>query len=186
MINGEGWLKGGVQCELTIVPVENYGRNTPYSLPVNPSPNLANDHAIQLYPSTCFFEGTVLSEGRGTAMPFEVYGHPDLLSDFSFTPEAIEGVAANPKFKGVLCFGSDLRSFNPPAWNQIFLEFILEAYEAFPDKDNFFLPYFETLVGTASLRQQIIAGYDVQKIRSGWQKDLDAFMEIRSKYLIYR
>ena len=185
MINGEGWLSGGVQCELTIVPCEHYKRDMTYSLPVRPSPNLANDHAIQLYPSTCFFEGTVLSEGRGTAMPFEVYGHPKMNSSFSFTPLAIEGVAENPKFKGERCFGTDLRGFIPGE-DRIFLEFLLEAYAAYPDKGIFFIPYFEKLAGTADLRWQIEAGYDQSQIRASWQDGINNFLEKREQYLIYK
>lgn len=186
MINGEGWLSSGINCDLTIVPVDHYSRQTPYSLPVRPSPNLANDHAILLYPSTCFIEGTVLSEGRGTTMPFEVYGHPQLESDFSFTPVAIDGVAEHPKFKDELCYGADLRDFTPPAWDQIFLKFLLDAYEAYPDKEGFFIPYFETLAGTATLRQQIVDGFSADQIRSSWQKDMESFLELREKYLIYQ
>lgn len=186
MINGEGWLNEGIRCELTVVPCEGYSRDMSYSLPVRPSPNLANDHAILLYPSTCFFEGTVLSEGRGTAMPFEVYGHPEMNGSFSFTPVAIEGVAANPKFEGELCFGTDLRDFFPgEGWNRLFLEFLVDAYASFPDKENFFTPYFEKLAGTASLRWQIEAGYDQQQIRESWKEGIDLFLEKREKYLIY-
>jgi uncharacterized protein YbbC (DUF1343 family) len=186
MINGEGWLCGGIQCDLTIVPCENYSHQSPCDLPVPPSPNLTNDHAIHLYPSTCFFEGTVLSEGRGTAMPFEVYGHPLLKGKFSFTPEAIEGVAANPKFEGIPCFGTDLREFSPgDGWNRLFPEFLLEAYESYPVKEDFFTPYFEKLAGTASLRLQIEAGWSQMEIRSSWQEGIEQYMGMRKKYLIY-
>lgn len=186
MINGEGWLSDGRKCELTVIPCKNYSHDLFYSLPVRPSPNLPNDHAIRLYPSTCFIEGTVLSEGRGTDMPFEVYGHPDMEGDFSFTPRVIEGVAENPKLKGELCFGADLRDFNPgEGWSRLFLEFLLDAYKAYPDKKNFFIPYFETLAGTAELRQQIEAGWDQSRIRASWQEGIERFLEKRQKYLIY-
>lgn len=186
MINGEGWLKGGLQCELNVVPCENYSHLSFYSLPVNPSPNLSNDHAILLYPSTCFFEGTVLSEGRGTTMPFEIYGHPDMEGDFAFTPLSIEGVAANPKFKGELCFGTDLRGYHPQeGWSRLFLEFLMDAYEAYPNKDDFFLPYFEKLAGTASLRKQIETAWTQQEIRASWQGGIEDFLKKRKKYLIY-
>lgn len=186
MINGEGWLSDGLQCELFVIPCTDYSHDKSYSLPVRPSPNLPNDHAIRLYPSTCFIEGTVLSEGRGTDMPFEVYGHPDMEGEFSFTPRVIEGVAENPKLKGELCFGADLRDFNPEeAWSRLFLEFLLDAYETFPDKENFFIPYFETLAGTADLRRQIEEGWDQARIRASWQEDRANFLEKREKYLIY-
>jgi uncharacterized protein YbbC (DUF1343 family) len=186
MINGEGWLSNGIKCELEVLTCINYTHSSTYSLPVTPSPNLSNDHAIRLYPSTCFFEGTVLSEGRGTAMPFEAYGHPDLEGDFSFTPVVIPGVSGNPKFKDQLCAGSDLRDFIPvQGWTKIHLEWLLDAYEKFPEKSEFFIPYFEKLAGTKMLRSQIEAGWDEEKIRAGWQEDLDRYLEKREAYLIY-
>jgi uncharacterized protein YbbC (DUF1343 family) len=186
MINGEGWLSKGVQCELTVIPCADYSRGQPYAMPVSPSPNLANDHAVLMYPSTCFFEGTVLSEGRGTDMPFEVYGHPELPGAFSYTPENIPGVARNPKFEGRLCHGSDLRDFNPEeGWTRIHLKFLLEAYEDFPRKEEFFTKYFNTLAGCDTLRMQIEAGWDEERIRASWQGELEQYKEKRSKYLIY-
>ncbi len=186
MINGEGWLQGGIRCDLTVIPCENYTHRTPYSLPVRPSPNLGNDHAIKLYPSTCFFEGTVLSEGRGTAMPFETYGHPQLDGGFSFTPLSIPGVASKPKFKGQVCYGEDLRDFIPEeGWNRIHLEFLLRAYQNFPEKGAFFTPYFEKLAGTALLRKQIEEGWSEDQIRESWRPDLEAFKALKKQYLIY-
>lgn len=186
MINGEGWLEGGLQCELSVIPCENYYHGLSVSLPVSPSPNLGNDHAIRLYPSTCFFEGTVLSEGRGTNMPFEVYGHPDLSSSFSFTPEEIPGVARNPKFQGQTCYGADLREQIPEeGWKQIQLQWVLEAYRAFPRKEEFFTSYFDKLAGTDALRIQIEAGWNEEQIRSSWREDLQKYQALRSNYLIY-
>lgn len=186
MINGEGWLSNGIKCELQVISCSNYTHDYSYSVPVQPSPNLPNDHAIRMYPSTCFFEGTVLSEGRGTPMPFEVYGHPKLQGDFSFTPRSIPGVSDNPKFRDQLCVGADLRDFVPSeGWTRLQLRWILEAYDAFPEKSEFFLPYFETLAGTALLREQIEAGWDEQRIRSSWQPGLNNYFKIRKKYLIY-
>ena len=186
MINGEGWLKGGQSCELTVIPCEAYYHGAPITLPVSPSPNLGNDHAIRMYPSTCFFEGTVISEGRGTDMPFEIYGHPGLQGDFRFTPVEIPGVARNPKFEGQLCFGADLRGFVPEeGWRQIHLHWLLEAYEAFPGKGDFFTHYFDKLAGTDALRIQIQAGWDEQQIRESWQGALEDYRARRSKYLIY-
>ncbi len=186
MINGEGWLAGGIQCDLTVIPCMGYRHGDPYSLPVRPSPNLANDHAILLYPTTCFFEGTVLSEGRGTPWPFEVYGHPDMTGAFSFTPVSIPGVSGFPRHKGELCFGEDLREFIPrEGWNRIQLHILLDAYRKFPEKELFFTDYFDTLAGTTALRSQIKAGWDETQIRSSWKADLDDYMGKREKYLIY-
>ncbi|MDF1575133.1 MAG: DUF1343 domain-containing protein [Bacteroidales bacterium] len=186
MINGEGWLNQGVRCDLTVIPCEGYVHGRPYSLPVRPSPNLPNEHAVWLYPSTCFFEGTVLSEGRGTDMPFEVYGHPELQGEFSFVPRSIPGVAGNPKFQGELCYGADLRSFSPEeGWTRIHLRFLLEAYEAFPRKKEFFTPYMDKLAGTDSLRKMIEAGWGEERIRATWEQDIEKYKLIRKKYLIY-
>jgi len=186
MINGEGWLKGGVQCKLTVIPCEDYSHGSYISLPVSPSPNLGNDHAVRMYPSTCFFEGTVLSEGRGTAMPFEVYGHPELTGSFSFTPEEIPGVARSPKFEGQTCYGADLRAKVPEeGWNRIQLQWLLEAYRAFPRKAEFFTSYFDKLAGTDALRIQVEAGWDEKQIRASWQDDLQKYKAKRSNYLIY-
>lgn len=186
MINGKFWLAGGIRCELTVIPCKNYQHGMAYSMPISPSPNLANDHAVLMYPSTCFFEGTVLSEGRGTSMPFEAYGHPDLSGDFSFTPLAIPGVARNPKFEGELCYGADLRDFTPEeGWTRVQLRWVLEAYQAFPRKEEFFTAYFNTLAGTDQLRKQIEAGWDEDRIRASWQEGLEKYELIRRKYLIY-
>jgi len=186
MINGEGWLNGGIKCRVSVIPCADYTRGQAYSMPVSPSPNLANDHAVLMYPSTCFFEGTVLSEGRGTEMPFEAYGHPDLPGTFSFTPVTIPGVARNPKFEGQLCYGRDLRPFTPEGgWTRLHLQWVLEAYEVFPQKEEFFTSYFNTLAGTDQLRKQIEAGWDESRISASWQEELEQYKEKRRKYVIY-
>ncbi|MEN8158147.1 MAG: DUF1343 domain-containing protein [Bacteroidota bacterium] len=186
MINGEGWLHGGVQCNLSVVRCNHYYHGKAYSLPVSPSPNLTRDHAIRLYPSTCFFEGTVVSEGRGTPTPFELYGHPDLEGAYSFTPVSVPGASRYPKLEGQHCSGEDLRSFIPEeGWDRLFLEFLLDAYHKYPHKEEFFIPFFEKLAGTADLRWQIEAGWDESKIRASWRPGLDNYMRKREKYLIY-
>ncbi len=186
MINGEGWLSGGISCDLTVIPCTHYYHGKPCSFPVSPSPNLTNDHAILMYPSTCFFEGTVISEGRGTPMPFEVFGHPELEGDFSFTPVSIPGVSEHPKFRDQLCHGADLRNFVPPGgWTKLHLQWLLDAYDAYPRKEEFFIPYFEKLSGTSALRKQIEAGWDESRIRKSWQKELERYLEKSRHYLIY-
>ncbi len=186
MINGEGWLQGGIACKLTVIPCRNYSTGTNYTMPVAPSPNLPTDHAIRLYPSTCFFEGTVISEGRGTPWPFEVYGHPDLEGEFSFTPERIPGISEYPKHDGFLCHGRDLRTFIPRGgWSRIRLEWLLDAYHQFPRREEFFKSYFEKLAGTARLREQIESGWDEERIRESWKPELDRYLRMREGYLIY-
>ena len=188
MINGEGWLGDGLKCRLTVIPCLHYDHNTLYELPVKPSPNLPNMNSIYLYPSTCFFEGTVISEGRGTDFPFEAFGHPDLgKGSFSYIPESKPGASMHPKLKGETCFGMDLRTLRniPPHEKKFSLAWLLFAYRNFPDKENFFIPYFELLAGTGDLRKQIMEGAEEEQIRETWAAGLAAFKRIRQKYLLY-
>jgi len=185
MINGEGWLGTAKKCNLEIIPVKNWAHRDSYSLPVRPSPNLPNNQAIKLYPSICLFEGTVISLGRGTQMPFQVIGHPDLKNmPFQFTPVSIEGMSKNPPLENKLCYGIDLRS--APVKAQLDLSYLIQFYQAFPDKEQFFNNYFEKLAGTIALREQIKQGMSEEQIRETWQNGLDAFKLRREKYLIYK
>jgi uncharacterized protein YbbC (DUF1343 family) len=182
MINGQGWINGN--CVLEVIPLQHWKHSDTYSLPHKPSPNLPNDHAIRLYPSTCLFEGTVISVGRGTQMPFEVVGHPDLKNmPFSFTPVSIEGMSKNPPFENKVCYGLDLQKIS--AKKQLDLSYLIQLYQAYPDKEKFFIPYFEKLVGTSLLREQIKSGMSEAAIRKTWEADLKTFMDIRKKYLLY-
>lgn len=186
MINGQAWLKNGIKCKLTVIPVQNYRHNTPYTLPIKPSPNLPNDKAINLYPSLCFFEGTFVSAGRGTDMQFQIFGAPQLPSKyfpFSFTPKSNEG-ATNPKFKGEQCNGLDLR--NTEQLHNLNLEWLIEAYAAYGKKSDFFNPFFTKLAGTEKLQQQIEQGYTNQEIRASWSRDLEAYNSMRQYYMIYQ
>lgn len=183
MINGEKWLKNGVQCNLKVIPCLNYKREMFYSLPVKPSPNLPNDQAINLYASLCFFEGTNVSLGRGTNKQFQVYGSPDLPNTgFSFTPMPNEG-AKEPPLKGKLCYGEDLS--NTPKVSRLELKWLIKAYKETSDKSKFFIPFFTKLAGTKKLQQQIEAGTSEEAIRKSWEKDLNDFKAMRKKYLIY-
>jgi uncharacterized protein YbbC (DUF1343 family) len=188
MINGEGWLAGGIRCDLTVIQCLNYDHTVLYELPVRPSPNLPNQTSVYLYPSLCFFEGTNISVGRGTTFPFQVYGSP-LLPDngFSFTPESVQG-AINPPLLGIKCNGMDLRNaiadklVPVPAIN---LELLLDAYRNYPQKDKFFIPYFDVLAAGPTLREQIQKGMSSDEIRATWQPGLEKFMRVREKYLLY-
>jgi len=190
MVNGEGWLENDRRADLRVIPVANYSRKMRYVLPVAPSPNLPNMHAVYLYPSLCFFEGTSISVGRGTAKPFQKFGHPDLPASayqHVFTPES-RRESPNPPQLGHECHGQNLSRFNKEELRQkdrINLGFLLEAYHHFPDKDDFFNPYFDQLAGTTVLREQIVAGYSASEIRAGWEEDLEAFRQLRADYLIY-
>ncbi|MFN3841232.1 MAG: exo-beta-N-acetylmuramidase NamZ domain-containing protein [Cyclobacteriaceae bacterium] len=184
MINGEGWLGENKKCSLEVIPVKNWTHDDFYSVPVRPSPNLPDDQSIKLYPSTCLFEGTVLSVGRGTPTPFQVIGHPDLKDmPFQFTPVRIDGMSKNPPYENTPCYGIDLRKV--PVKRQLDLSYLIRMYQAFPDKEKFFISYFEKLAGTGTLREQIKQGLDEATIRESWQDELTRYKEIRKKYLLY-
>ncbi|MAP80348.1 MAG: hypothetical protein CL526_04600 [Aequorivita sp.] len=186
MINGEGWLINNINCDLTVITMQNYTRKTPYNLPIKPSPNLPNAQSINLYPSLCFFEGTFINAGRGTEMQFQVFGAPSLPASqysFKYTPQSNEG-AKNPKFKGEVCYGKDLRK--EPRLSKINLEWLIDAYHANGKKKNFFNSFFVKLAGTDKLQKQIEQGFTAEEIRATWQKGLVEFKKTREKYLLYK
>lgn len=191
---------GATYFKLTVIPCANYTHKSKYILPVKPSPNLPEIQSIYWYPSTCFFEGTVLSEGRGTDKPFQIFGHPSLPKNlYAFTPAPREG-AKEPKLKNQLCYGWNLSGpaddvLKKPA-NQIQIKWLLQAYQLFPDKQNFFLVskkenitetdyFFNKLAGTANLMKQVKTGVPEEEIRKSWQPGLNKFKQIRKKYLLY-
>lgn len=183
MINAEKWLKQGLQCNLSVIAMENYNHQLDYELPVKPSPNLPNQQSIKLYPSLCFFEGTIVSIGRGTPYPFQVIGHPKSNFDhFTFIPKDVPGAAVDPKHEGDQCHGHDLRKVDLAGG--INLSYLLKYYEQLNHLD-FFTSYFDTLAGTDELRKQIIAGLDEEAIRISWAEPLTHYKTIREKYLIY-
>ena len=191
MINGEAWLSDGIQCELSVIPCVNYTHNDRYSLPVKPSPNLPDDRAIACYPSTCFFEGTVISEGRGTDYPFQVFGAPELdsaLCSFTFTPISKSG-AKHPKFKGKPCYGFSIVDVPNDFEEQIGvnLNYLIHLYNLYPEPAAFFLAngFFDKLAGGKELREAIINGQTAEEIKASWQDDLFAFKAKRKQYLLY-
>ena len=189
MLNGEGWLKNGVKCDLTVIKCKDYTHKTYYELPVKPSPNLPNQTSVYLYPSICFFEGTNVSLGRGTAFPFQVFGSPKLPDrGFSFTPASVPG-AKNPPLLGEVCYGTDLRNAIKDKLvpsPKINLEWVISAYRDFPEKDKFFTSYFDVLASGPALREQIQKGLTAEEIRASWQEGLKKFGEVRAKYLLYK
>ncbi|MGC3945040.1 MAG: DUF1343 domain-containing protein [Chryseolinea sp.] len=197
MANGEGWLTNKVKCDLKIVKVSNYTHDTPYTLPVSPSPNLNTQQAVLLYPSTCMFEGTYLNLGRGTHFPFTVLGSPELkgIYSFSFTPTSIKGMAETPLHMNQVCYGLDLRNYDVNKLRQskkINLEWIMELYKAYPYKEKFFdsslskeMGTIERLIGVGSFRQQIIDGKSEAEIRASWEPGLSDYKKMRVKYLLY-
>ncbi len=190
MINGEGWLKDGVKCDLQIIKVANYSHEMEYILPVKPSPNLPNNLSIYLYPSICLFEGTAISQGRGTLFPFQVLGSPLLKGkyDFTFTPVSIDGMSKNPPLENQLCYGIDFRKQNQEnirKQQQLDLKILIDLYAAFPDKEHFFTPFFNKLAGNDVLMQQIKDRKSEKEIRASWEPGLSEYKAKRKKYLLY-
>lgn len=189
MINGEGWLKHGVRCDLQVVQCNFYDHNSYYTLPLNPSPNLRSMEAIYLYPSVCFFEGTVMSLGRGTDTPFRVIGHPQYPDkSFSFTPVVNES-NSNPLFRDKLCYGIDLRMLDSDTLKNlkmINLDWLIKVYSDMKSGEKFFTDYFDLLAGNTDLRARIVNGMSGNEIRKSWKPQIDNFKKIRQKYLLYK
>ena len=186
MLIGERWLSTKNQVDLIVIPIENYTHQTPYQLPIRPSPNLPNSQAIALYPSLGLFEGTTVNAGRGTNKPFQQFGasflHPEIFTH-TYSPKSVSG-ASNPKEKGKVCYGVDLSSH--PKMDNINLEWLVDAYNHAQNKDSFFLdPGFRRHAGTSTLQHQIEKGMTAIEIRETWKPGIAAFVKIRTNYLIY-
>lgn len=189
MINGEGWLKGKIQCNLTVIPCRGYTHSMTTALPVRPSPNLPNHLSILLYPSLGLFEGTVVSVGRGTDYPFQVFGFPNFPDKgFRYIPVEKRGASLNPPYKGKPVYGIDLRDYSVNYFldrREIILDWLIYSYNNYPEKDKFFNNFFNLLAGTSVLRQQIENGLTPSEIRATWQPALEQFKLLRKKYLLY-
>lgn len=198
MINGEGWLPNKMQCKLKIIKVANYDHNASYVLPRMPSPNLNTQQSVMLYPHICLFEGTIISLGRGTYMPFTILGAP-LLKDkykFSFTPQSIKGMSETPLHQNMECYGLDLRKYDIETLRknkQLNLKWLIEMYNAYPDKEKFFdmsqskqMGDINKLSGTENLKKQIIAGTSEEEIRKSWEPGLSDYKTMIKKYLLYK
>lgn len=189
MINGERWLLNGVQCDLTVIKAANYTHDSRYQLPVGPSPNLPDMKSVYLYPTACLFEGTEVSEGRGTWKPFQQFGTPFYTPRVNpFVPEPIPGLSQEPKYDGEICYGynfSDTPIEELQQIDRINLKYLLEFYSKSPDKEKFFGPSMDLLAGSDVLRKQIIADKTEAEIRESWQEGLGKFKEVRKKYLLY-
>ncbi|MGH1518319.1 exo-beta-N-acetylmuramidase NamZ family protein [Chryseobacterium sp. JK1] len=187
MVNGEKWLKNAVQAKYTLIPMKNYHKKQRYAILDKPSPNLPNDKAINLYPSLCFFEGTQVSVGRGTDLPFQIYGSPWTENlPYQFTPKPSYG-AKDPFLNGKLCYGENLSNY-PKDVRELNLEWVIRAYQNYKNpQQDFFLKnlWFDTLSGTDELRKQIIAGKSIPEIKASWKKDLENFEKIRVQYVVY-
>jgi uncharacterized protein YbbC (DUF1343 family) len=198
MINGEGWMPGKVTCKLKIIPVKNYTHDMEYTLPVAPSPNLNTQQSIMLYPAMCLFEGTILSQGRGTYFPFTVLGAPALKGkyDFTFTPVSLKGMSETPLHMNQACYGIDFRNYDISKLRKskrINIQWMKDMYEAYPQKDKFFDRSYSTqmgnidfLAGVYDFKKQIEAGKSVAEIQASWEPGLSAYKTMRKKYLIYK
>ena len=187
MVNGERWLPASRICDITVIKCKNYTHQTMYELPIPPSPNLPNMKAVYLYPSTCYFEATPVSLGRGTQLPFQIYGHPNMLGyDYTFTPQSIPG-AKNPPQLNRICHGVNLSKLsNEEIWKKgVDLSYLIDAYRNLNMDDYFFRPFFELLIGTDYVRKMIKQGKNADEIKMMWKKDVEKFKIQRKPYLIY-
>ena len=183
MINGEKWLKNGIQCDLKVIELENYTHQSTYHLPIKPSPNLPNDKAINLYPSLGFFEGTPINAGRGTEYQFQQYGSALFpKTHFSYTPQSNEG-SKYPKEENKLCYGVDLKYTS--YLNKVNIEWLVDAYQKYPNKEKFFEATFTIHAGDTILEHQLKTGFSAKKIEESWQSEVEKFKKVRSKYLLY-
>ncbi|PCI09999.1 MAG: hypothetical protein COB73_04215 [Flavobacteriaceae bacterium] len=184
MVNGEGWLKDGIQCDITIITLKNYNHQSEYNLPIRPSPNLPNDKSINLYPSLGFFEGTIINAGRGTEFQFQRYGAPFFSEDdFNYTPKPNFG-SKYPKFDGEKCYGVDLTSTEK--LSKVDISFLVDAFNKTPKDKEFFGKTFTVHAGTLKLQEQIEAGMTPDEISDSWKTDVEKFKLARAKYLIYK
>lgn len=188
MIDGERWLRGGNTYHVKVIPMAGWSHGDPYELPVRPSPNLPNSRSIELYPSLCFFEATIMSVGRGTSKPFQAIGYPDKrFGSIVYTPQIKIGEDSNPRHKGKLCYGTDYTSVSLPK-RQIALGPLLDYYRK---ADSLGLQLinqrqlFDLLAGTKKLRQQLSSGLSEEEIRASWQAGLKDFQAKRARYLLY-
>ena len=187
MVNGEKWLPEKRECDLTVIKCKNYTHQTLYRLPIPPSPNLPNMKAIYLYPSICYFEATPVSLGRGTDLPFQIYGHPDMKGyDFTFTPRSVLA-AKEPPQKDRLCYGVNLTTLSEEEiWKKgIDLSYVIDAYRNLNMGDRFFRPFMENLIGVDYVRKMIVQGKSAAEIKAIWQEDVAKFKQQRKPYLLY-
>lgn len=191
MLKGEQWFNNAADLQLTVIKCSNYDHTKKYSLPIAPSPNLRNMGAVFAYPSLCLFEGTNISVGRGTAFPFQQFGSPELAVKYaySFTPQSMQG-AKNPPYEGKKCYGVLVGETPEEIYKQVHgrmnMNWLIDAYKAYPDKSKFFTDFFTKLAGTKELQKQITSGMSENTIRRSWNRDLTAFKAIRKKYLLYK
>ncbi|GAO42618.1 exo-beta-N-acetylmuramidase NamZ family protein [Flavihumibacter petaseus] len=197
MINGEGWLPNQLHCDVKVIALKNYRHEMSYTLPVPPSPNLNTQQSIMLYPSICLFEGTIVSQGRGTDSSFTILGSPALKGKyaFHFTPRSLPGKSETPLHMNETCYGLNLYQFDVTPLvrsGKINIQWMMELYKAYPEKERFFdrsqskqINDIDKLAGTKMFRQQIIDGASENDIRASWEPGLTTYKTMRKKYLLY-
>ena len=189
MINGELWLTVGGKCNLKVITLINYTHSDFYELPVRPSPNLPNMASVYLYPSLGLFEGTIVSVGRGTDLPFQIIGHPSLQkTNYKFTAKPMSG-AMEPKYNGQVCNGYNLFNFGSEYMKntkKIYLYWLINTYKNTPDNTSFFDENFNYHAGNATLQKQIKEKVEEEVIRKSWQPGIESFKIARKKYLLYK
>ena len=183
MINGENWLKNGIRCDIDVIKILDYDRNTSYDLPIKPSPNLPNSKSVNLYPSLCLLEQTPVSIGRGTNKQFQIYGHPSFTNyKFNFKPQPNIG-SSKPKLLNQICFGVDLSDHEEI--NKIELKWLINSFNLYKGEKKFFGKHFSKIYGLDNLEKQLFNGYSENEIRKSWKDGIESFKLIRKKYLIY-
>lgn len=197
MINGEGWLPNQMKCDIEVIQIKNYTHEMDYTLPVSVSPNLNTQQSVLMYPTLCLFEGTILSQGRGTNMPFTVLGAPALkgIYEFNFKPVSIAGKSESPLHMGQVCYGVDYRNYDALGMRRkgkINIQLMIDMYNSYPDKEKFFdysqskqMLNIDKLAGVSQFKEQIIAGASEQEIRDSWEPGLSNYKKMRKKYLLY-
>ena len=209
MINGEGWLAKGIQADLTVVPLKNWRREMWFDQTglkfIKTSPNMPDLETATVYPGICLLEGTNVSAGRGTTMPFKIFGAPWIngqqlaqalnalqlpgvrFRDTTFTPVPILGAANHPKFEHQQCGGvriivTDRNQFQPYLTG---IHVVNTIYHLYSDQFQWKSSHFDRLTGTDQIRKAIIAGTAIQKLVSSWQPELQQFLSRRRGYLLY-
>jgi len=208
MFNTEHYIGHRIGARLEVVPMEGWSRDLWYdetAVPwIPPSPNMPTLDTATVYTGTCLFEGTNISEGRGTPQPFEIIGAPWIdgerwaerlnaeglpgvvFSATTYTPVSIEGKAPTPKYRDKTCNGvvvkvTDRDAFQPVCTG---VAMICTAEELFPDSFKF-RSYIDLLWGSERLRDLVLSGTPWQAIMDEVHRDREQFLAIRENYLMY-
>lgn len=201
----------GIGCHLEVVPMQGWQRPMTFSgtgLPwVAPSPNLPTPVSAAVYPGQVIWEGTNISEGRGTSQPFELFGAPFLEPDLLIAridPALSQGAVLRPvefeptsnKWSGHPCRGFQIHVTDPALYSPYALSLALyqAVYQTYPGRFAYLKPPYEyeyhrlpmdLILGDRRVRAQIEAGIPPGQIISAWQAPLAAFRETAAEFLLY-